>query len=87
MYFNFLGPQQKHNNDDNENTKDYSSKNDHHKQRQQQQDLQQHVWFTEWSENKIAKLNANGQLLPFSLFYLLCITIKRLESKETRAKR
>src|SRR5215212_37648 len=49
-----LSPQQKHNNDDNKNNKDHYSKSDRHEQRQeqqeQQQDLQQHVWFTEWSE-------------------------------------
>jgi uncharacterized protein YjaG (DUF416 family) len=50
-------------------------------------DNNQNIWFTEWSENKIAKVNANHQLLPFSdalpsILHNKEITIKRGESKE-----
>jgi virginiamycin B lyase len=53
---------------------------------------QQHVWFTEWSENKIGKVDANDQLLPFSVALSSSIphnkeiTIKRGESKEIKVK-
>jgi virginiamycin B lyase len=84
-----LSPQQKDNNVDNKHSSG-NSKGDNHEQRQQQ-DLQQHVWFTEWSENKIAKLNANDQLLPFSVALPSIphnkeITIKRGESKEIKIR-
>ena len=54
-----------------------------------QQDLQQYVWFTEWAENKIAKLNTNDKLLPFSVVLPSIshnndITIKRGESKQIK---
>jgi streptogramin lyase len=79
-----IGPQQKHNNDDNKHTK-HHSKGDNHEQKQQ------HVWFTEWSENKIAKLDPNDQLLPFSVVlpsvpHSKEITIKRGESKEIKIR-
>jgi len=85
-----LSPQQKDNNDDNKHTRVHS-KGDNHEQGQQQRDLQQHVWFTEWSENKISKLNANDELLPFSVVLPSIhqnkdITIKRGESKEIKIR-
>jgi virginiamycin B lyase len=49
------------------------------------------IWFTEWSENKIGKVDANEQLLPFSVAVPSIppnkeITIKRGESKEVKVK-
>jgi virginiamycin B lyase len=57
----------------------------------QKTEEQQHVWFTEWSENKIAKVNADHKLLPFSVTLSSLphnkeITIKRGESKEIKVK-
>ena len=51
----------------------------------------QNIWFTEWSENKIAKVNADHKLLPFSVTLSSIphnkeITIKRGESKEINVK-
>jgi hypothetical protein len=51
----------------------------------------QHLWFTEWSENKIAKVNANDKLEPFSVVLSSVphnkeVTIKRGESKEIKVK-
>jgi virginiamycin B lyase len=51
----------------------------------------QNIWFTEWSENKIAKVNADHKLLPFSVTLSSVphnkeITIKRGESKEINVK-
>jgi len=51
----------------------------------------QSIWFTEWSENKIGKVDANDQLLPFSVAVPSIphnkeITIKRGESKEVKVK-
>jgi virginiamycin B lyase len=77
---------QKTDDDDDGHNKHHSKHDDHHKQQQQ------HVWFTEWSENKIAKLDANDQLLPFSVVLSSSIphnkeiTIKRGESKEIKMK-
>jgi virginiamycin B lyase len=73
------------NNDDDRHNKGHSKRDDHH--HQQQQD----VWFTEWSENKIAKVNTNDQILPFSVVLSSVdhkkeITIKRGESKEIKVK-
>jgi virginiamycin B lyase len=74
-------------NDDDKHNNDNSKHDDRH----QQQQWQQHVWFTEWSENKIGKVNANDQLLPFSVVLSSVphnkeITIKRGESKEIKVK-
>lgn len=51
----------------------------------------QHIWFTEWSENKIAKVNANDKLEPFSVVLSSVphnneVTVKRGESKEIKVK-
>jgi virginiamycin B lyase len=51
----------------------------------------QQIWFTEWSENKIAKVNSDDRLLPFSVVLPSVphnkeITIKRGESKEIKVK-
>ncbi len=51
----------------------------------------QNIWFTEWSENKIGKVDASNQLLPFSVAVPSMphnkeITIKRGESKEIKVK-
>jgi streptogramin lyase len=52
----------------------------------------QNIWFTEWSENKIAKVNSDHKLLlPFSVVLSSIphnkeITIKRGESKEIKVK-
>ncbi len=73
------------NSDDNNNNNDddnsHSRRNDNH----------QNIWFTEWSENKIAKVNADHKLLPFSVTLSSVphnkeITIKRGESKEIKVK-
>ena len=57
-----VSPQKTDNNNDDGHNKLHSKHDDrHHKQQQQ------HVWFTEWSENKIANVDANDQLLPFSV--------------------
>ncbi|MFL6315748.1 MAG: hypothetical protein ACJ73C_03285 [Nitrososphaeraceae archaeon] len=73
-------------NDDDKHNNDNSKHDDRHHQQ-----WQQHVWFTEWSENKIGKVNANDQLLPFSVVLSSVphnkeITIKRGESKEIKVK-
>ena len=72
-------------NDDDRHNKGHSKHDDHHQQQQQD------VWFTEWSENKIAKVNTNDQILPFSVVLSSVdhkkeITIKRGESKEIKVK-
>jgi hypothetical protein len=66
------------------NAETHSNKND---RGSKHNDNNQNIWFTEWSENKIAKVNANHQLLPFSdalpsILHNKEITIKRGESKE-----
>jgi virginiamycin B lyase len=72
-------------NDDDNNGHHHRSKHADHKQ-------EQHVWFTEWSENKIGKVDTNDQLLPFSVVLSSSIphnkeiTIKRGESKEIKLK-
>jgi len=82
-----VSPQKTDNNNDDGHNKLHSKHDDrHHKQQQQ------HVWFTEWSENKIANVDANDQLLPFSVVLSSSIphnkdiTIKRGESKEIKVK-
>ena len=67
--------------DDNNNDNSHSKRNDNH----------QNIWFTEWSENKIAKVNEDHKLLPFSVTLSSIphnkeITIKRGESKEIKVK-
>jgi virginiamycin B lyase len=70
-------------NSNDDNNKDRDSKHN--------QDNLQNIWFTEWSENKIAKVNAHDKLLPFSVVLSSVphnkeITIKRGESKEIKVK-
>jgi virginiamycin B lyase len=84
-----VNPQKTDNKDDDNGHNRDHSKHDYYHQQQQQQ--WQHIWFTEWSENKIAKVNANDQLLPFSVVLSSVphnkeITIKRGESKEIKVK-
>ncbi len=62
-----------------------------HSRHDDDDDNHQNVWFTEWSENKIAKVNADHKLLPFSVTLSSVphnkeITIKRGESKEIQVK-
>ena len=54
-------------------------------------DNHQNIWFTEWSENKIAKVNPDQKLVPFSVAvssgpHNKEITIKRGESKEIKMR-
>jgi virginiamycin B lyase len=67
--------------DDDDNDNSHSRRHENH----------QNIWFTEWSENKIAKVNADHKLLPFSVTLSSLphnkeITIKRGESKEIKVK-
>jgi virginiamycin B lyase len=76
-------PQMADNDDDGHNKR--HSKPAHSLQRQQ------HVWFTEWSENKIAKVDSSDELLPFSVVLSSIphnkeIIIKRGENKEIKVK-
>jgi virginiamycin B lyase len=69
------------NSDDDDNDNSDSRRDDNH----------QNIWFTEWSENKIAKVNTGHKLLPFSVTLSSVpddkeITIKRGESKEIKVK-
>lgn len=75
-----------HNNNKNNSVHHHHSKHDNHHPQHQQQ-----VWFTEWSENKIGKVDAGNQLPPFSVIPTSIhhnkeITIKRGESKEIKLK-
>jgi len=66
--------------------------NNHDNNRHSNHDTgEQNIWFTEWSENKIAKVNANDKLEPFSVVLSSVphnneVTIKRGESKEIKVK-
>jgi len=69
------------NDDDDDDDNRHLKNNDNHR----------NIWFTEWSVNKIAKVNANDKLLPFSITVSSIpnnkeITIKRGESKEIKVK-
>jgi virginiamycin B lyase len=71
------------------NTETHSDDNDDGESKHNGKD--QNIWLTEWSENKIAKVNANHQLLPFSVAVPSIphnkeITINRGESKEIKVK-
>jgi virginiamycin B lyase len=68
------------------------STNSHNNNEESKQSgIDQNIWFTEWSENKIARVNSNNKLLPFSVALPSIphnkeITIKRGESKEIKVK-
>jgi streptogramin lyase len=61
----------------------YNNNKDNHKDKNNANQ----VWFTEWTENKIAKLDVKKQL-PFSVFSTPNkeLTIKRGESREIKVK-
>ena len=47
------------------------------------QELNNQIWFSEWSENKIAKLSTDSNLLPFDLSIpVQSIVVKRGDTKE-----
>ena len=73
------------------NTKTNSNDDDNNNRHLKNNDNHRNIWFTEWSVNKIAKVNANDKLLPFSVTVSSIpnnkeITIKRGESKEIKVK-
>src|SRR5919198_51916 len=73
------------------NPQNHDDNEHHHRSKDVDHNLEQHVWFTEWSENKIGKVDTNDQLLPFSVVVSSIphnkeITIKRGESKEIKVK-
>ena len=73
------------------NPQNHDDNEHHHRSKDVDHKLEQHVWFTEWSENKIGKVDTNDQLLPFSVVVSSIphnkeITIKRGESKEIKVK-
>jgi virginiamycin B lyase len=68
-------------NSDDDNDNSHSRRDDNH----------QNIWFTEWTQNKIAKVDTDHNLLPFSVTLSSIphnkeITIKRGESKEIKIK-
>ena len=70
-----------------------NNNNNHDNNRHSNHDTRdQNIWFTEWSENKIAKVNANDKLEPFSVVSPSSVphnnevTIKRGDSKEIKVK-
>jgi virginiamycin B lyase len=73
------------------NTETNSNDDDNDNSHSRHDDNRQNIWFTEWTQNKIAKVDTDHNLLPFSVTLSSIphnkeITIKRGESKEIKIK-